>query len=304
VPIFILAGALAGLEALQRPAVDSLIPRLAPRDEMVATSALFSLEGTIAMIAGPALGGVVLAARGVTAAYILDAATFIGSIAILSAMTTTPPPPDAERPSLRRVLEGLRYARSRQELLGTYAVDFVAMVFGMPMALFPAVADDLGGARTLGLLYAAPAVGAFVASALSGWTARVHRHGLAVAVAATVWGVGIVSFGLAPSVAVALVGLVVAGGADMVSGLFRMTLWNQTIPDELRGRLASIELVSYSSGPALGNAEAGLAAAVVGVPAAIVSGGVLCIVAVVAVTAALPGFRAYRAPTASTAAAG
>jgi MFS family permease len=299
--LYVLAAALAGLDALQRPPLDALIPRLVPEDEIAAAGALFSTEMTAVMIVGPALAGVLIAVKGAGAAYLLDAVTFVVSLALLARMRSTPPPEDAERPSIARVVEGLRYARSRQDLMGTYIVDFVAMVFGMPMALFPAVADDLGGPRTLGLLYAAPSVGALVAALASGWIGRVERQGIGIALAASVWGAGIVVFGLSHSLVLALVGLVIAGGADMVSGVFRMTLWNQTIPDRLRGRLASIEMLSYSTGPELGNAEAGLAAAVIGVPAAIVSGGLLCIASVVAATAALPGFRQYRADGKSTA---
>jgi MFS family permease len=293
--LYVFAAALAGLDALQRPALEALIPRLVPADEIAAASAVFSMEMTAVMIAGPALGGVLIAAQGAGAAYALDACTFVVSRVVLARMKTTPPPDDAERPSVARVLEGLRYARSRQDLVGTYVVDIMAMVFGMPMALFPAVADDLGGPRTLGLLYAAPSVGAMVAALASGWIGDVRRQGMGISVAACVWGAGIVVFGLSHALVLALVGLVVAGAADMVSGVFRMTMWNQTIPDRLRGRLASIEMLSYSTGPSLGNAEAGLAAAVVGVPAAIVSGGLLCIASVVATTALLPGFRDYRA---------
>jgi MFS family permease len=193
------------------------------------------------------------------------------------------------------VLQGLRYATSRQELVGTYIVDFVAMVFGMPLALFPAIADRLGGPRLLGLLYAAPAVGALVASLTSRWTPRVHRHGRAVLVAAAAWGVAIVAFGFSDRIPLALAFLAFAGAADGVSGLFRTTIWNQTIPDELRGRLASIEIVSYTSGPLLGHAEAGAAAALGGVRFSVVSGGALCVIGVLACALFLPGFLAYDA---------
>src|SRR5205807_1996925 len=132
--------------------------------------------------------------------------------------------------------EGLRYARSRQELLGTYLIDMVAMFFGMPMALFPAVAAGYGGASALGLLYAAPAVGAFAAVATSGWSSHVHRHGLAIILAAAGWGAAIVGFGLSRTLPLAFLFLALAGAADMVSGILRSTIWNQTIPDALRGR--------------------------------------------------------------------
>jgi MFS family permease len=177
------------------------------------------------------------------------------------------------------VAEGLAYARSRPELLGTYVVDLVAMIFGMPNALFPAIADLFGGPGVLGFLYAAPAFGSFVASATSGWTGRVHRHGLAVLLAAAAWGVAITGFGLAGSLPLALICLVVAGGADAVSGIFRMVIWNRTIPDTLRGRLASIELLSYSTGPMLGDLEAGLVASLVSVRFSVTSGGLLCVAA-------------------------
>jgi MFS family permease len=208
-----------------------------------------------------------------------------------------PPPEDAERPRLAAVFEGFRYARSRQELIGTYVVDFVAMVFGMPLALFPAISDRLGGPSVLGLLYAAPAVGALAASVTSRWAARVHRHGLAVMVAAAVWGLSIVAFGFCSTLWPALVSLAIAGAADGISGIFRMTMWNQTIPDALRGRLASIEMVSYMSGPLLGHVEAGVIAAAFGVPASVISGGVLCVVGVLACGVLLPRFVRYDART-------
>jgi MFS family permease len=210
-------------------------------------------------------------------------------------MRGIPPPHDAPPVSLQSVKEGVRYAFSRRDLLGTYAVDMIAMFFGMPMALFPAIAAEFGGAGVLGLLYTAPAVGSLLATVASGWVSRVHRHGLAIIVAATVWGLGIILFGLATDLWLALVSLVVAGGADMVSGIFRMTMWNLTIPDRLRGRLAGIEQVSYTSGPLLGNVEAGVVAALTSVRTSVVSGGVLCVVGVLLAAVALPAFRLYDA---------
>jgi hypothetical protein len=196
---------------------------------------------------------------------------------------------------MRGVLEGIAYASRRPELLGTYVVDMVAMFFAMPMALFPAVADRMGGAGLLGLLYSAPALGAFIAFATSGWTRHVRRQGLAVILAATGWGIAITGFGLADGPLLALAMLTVSGFADAVSGIFRSAIWNLTIPDALRGRLAAIEMVSYMSGPQLGNIRAGLVADAFGVPAAIVSGGVLCVLGCAACAVALPGFRKYDA---------
>lgn len=169
------------------------------------------------------------------------------------------------------------------------------MFFGMPQALFPAIAESMGGASVLGYLYAAPALGAFVATATSGWTNHVRRHGWAVLAAATVWGVGIIGLGLTSEPWLAILALAVAGGADAISGIFRQAIWNHTVPDPMRGRLASIEMISYSTGPALGNAESGLIAAAVGVPLSVISGGVLCVLGCVVSGLLLPAFRAYDA---------
>jgi MFS family permease len=297
--LFVMSALLATLDGLQRPSLDALTPRLVERDELVAAGALASFRMTIGMIAGPAVGGVLVATAGVPATYAVDTATFAVSLVALRMMRAVPPPPEAEPPSLERILDGLRYAGSRPELMGTYIVDIIAMFFGMPMALFPAVASHLGGAGVLGLLYAAPAVGSLLATVTSGWAARVHRHGAAVCIAAAIWGIGIVGFGLAPNLALALAGLVVAGGADMVSGIFRGTIWNQTIPDHLRGRLAGIEQVSYSTGPLLGNVESGAVASLAGVRVSIVSGGILCVAGVAVAIVALPAFWRYDARAAA-----
>jgi len=293
--LFVIAGAWGALDALQRPSLDAMLPRLVDRNELTAAGALGGLRMTLGMILGPALGGVLIAGFGLPITYGINLATFVVGLGCLWLMRAVPPPSDAERPSIRRVVEGLRYARSRQELLGTYFVDMIAMFFGMPMALFPAIAQNLGGPKVLGLLYAAPAVGSFVFSATSGWTNRVHRHGMGVVVSATSWGLAIIGFGLAPTLEVAFFFLALAGAADMMSGIFRGVIWNQTIPDSLRGRLASIEMLSWSSGPALGNFEAGLVASIFNVRVSIVSGGVLCVVGCVLAAVALPLFRAYDA---------
>ncbi len=293
--LFAIAVIWGGQAAVQRPSLDAMLPRLVDRDELAAAAALNSMRSTLGQILGPALGGVLLAVIGLPLTYMVDVATFVVGLACLWLMRAVPPPVDAERPSLRRVVEGLRYARSRPELMGTYAVDIIAMFFGMPMALFPAIAQGLGGPGVLGMLYAAPAVGSFLFSATSGWTSRVHRHGMGVTVAAIVWGFSIIGFGVAPALWIALVALVAAGAADMISGLFRTTLWNQTIPDGIRGRLAGIEVISYSSGPALGNLESGIVGALAGVRTSVVSGGVLCVVGTAVLCALLPRFWNYRA---------
>jgi MFS family permease len=293
--VYVLAGVQAGLRALQRPSLDAMLPRLVPGPELTAASALVSLGGSLGMVVGPSLGGVLLATIGLPATYGIDLASFAVSLGALALMRPVPPLATAQPPSLRRIAEGVRYARGRPELVGTYVVDLVAMFFGMPSALFPAVAESFGGPAVLGLLYAAPATGALLAAATSGWTSRVSRHGLMVILAAVTWGAAIALFGLMGSLWPALALLAVAGGADAISGIFRMVIWNQTIPDELRGRLASIEMLSYSTGPMLGNVESGLVASLFSVRASIVSGGLLCVVGCVACAALLPAFRDYDA---------
>lgn len=293
--LFAIAVVGGGLDAVQRPSLDAMLPRLVDRDELAAAAALNSVRSTLGQILGPALGGVLLAAIGLPLTYMVDVATFVVGLGCLWLMRAVPPPVNAERPSLRRVVEGLRYARSRPELIGTYTVDIIAMFFGMPMALFPAIAQGLGGPGVLGMLYTAPAVGSFLFSATSGWTSRVHRHGMGLIVAATVWGLSIIGFGFAPGLIAALVFLALAGAADMMSGVFRQVIWNQTIPDALRGRLASIEMLSYTSGPALGNFEAGVVASLTNVRVSVVSGGVLCVIGCVICAVALPALRNYDA---------
>ena len=293
--LFVCAALLAAFYALLRPPLHALVPRVVPREQLKAAMALEWLRGDVGMVAGPAIGGVLIAAFGVTLTYGLDIATFLVSLGFLALMRASPPPEDADRPSLRSIAEGLRYAWQRPVLLGTYVVDINAMFFGMPQALFPAIAVGYGGAEALGLLLAAPAAGSMLVAVFSGWTRRVHRHGRAVALAAIGWGAAIVGFGLAGALWLALACLAVAGAMDAISGLFRSVIWNETIPDRLRGRLAGVEMISYTSGPTLGNFEAGALASVVGVRASVVSGGVMCVVGTGVILAFLPALWRYDA---------
>jgi MFS family permease len=290
--LYFCAALFAAANGLQRPSLDALIPRIVSAELMPATAALRSLSGTIGMICGPALGGLLVTTFGPTINYSIDFVTFAASLAALWAMKAVPPPAGADAPSFRSIITALRYARSRPELLGTYLIDINAMFFGMPMALFPAIAESFGGA-SVGLLYAAPAFGAMCITLTSGWTRHVHKHGAAVAIAASIWGLAIIGFGFAPALWIALLCLATAGAADMVSGLFRMTIWNQTIPDHLRGRLAGIEVVSYTTGPLLGNAESGIVARLFSVRTSIVSGGVLCVAGTALLSLLLPAFIRY-----------
>ncbi|MBY0503611.1 MAG: MFS transporter [Bryobacteraceae bacterium] len=292
-PLWVAAALLAGLNSLHRPAMEALTPQLLPASEMTAVAAWQSLRGNFTHIIGPALAGLLAATYGAQAAFGINALTYLLSLLMIARVTGIPAlTPPEESLTWVSLLEGWRYARTRPDLLGTYLIDLNAMFFGMPNALFPAIAERWGAA-TLGMLYAAPSVGALFAALTSGWARRVHRHGLAITLAATLWGVGIIGFGLAAQLWVALSFLAVAGAADMISGVFRMTIWNQTIPAHLRGRMAGIEMVSYLSGPYLGNAEAGFAAKLFGLQVSVVSGGVLCVLGSGLLALLLPKFIRY-----------
>jgi MFS family permease len=291
--LFVCASLHAGLAALQRPSFESLLQKIVPLELMAAVSALNSVRWNLTTIVGPSLAGIILARFGASTAYGLDLVTFAASLTAVFLIRAVPAPTQLEqRPNLKSVGDGLQYAWRRKDILGTYLIDMNAMFFGMPTALFPALAATFG-AGTVGFFYAAPSVGALAATLSSGWTRRVNRHGLFVAVAAALWGVSMVFFGLAHNLYAALFFLALAGGFDMISAVFRMTMWSQTIPHYLRGRLAGLEMISYTSGPKLGDAEAGLVATLFSVRTSIVSGGILCVVGTAIISALLPEFIRY-----------
>jgi MFS family permease len=291
--IYFIAALNSGLSGFHNPAQRSMIPRVVERDDIPAVSSLNSLKDTLSAVAGPALGGILIAIAGLPFVYFADFLSFGAALITLLLMKPMPPNEESKPVGVKSIVEGLKYARNRQELLGTYVVDFVAVIFGMPMALFPAVAERYGGPAVVGLLYSAPSAGAFLASVFSGWVKNVNRHGAAVVISAILWGFSIIAFGLSTNLWVALVFLALAGGADAVSSIFRNTIWNETIPDHLRGRLAGVEMVSYMSGPLLGNAESGLVAALAGTPFSIISGGILCVLGVSICASRLPKFWSY-----------
>jgi MFS family permease len=297
-PLYALAAATTALTALQRPSLDASVPRIVPRDLLVAAAALLSLSGNASMIVGFAAGGALAAGPGPVTVYAADAVSFAVSFALLGLLRPLPAPgaeSGGRRSGQAGVLAGLRYARGRQELVGSYLADLAAMTFAFPGSLFPFMAAQLRAPWAVGLMFSASSVGAMAASAVSGWAGRVRRHGLAIGVSAAAWGGAIVAFGLAPGLGVALACLVAAGAADMLSGVFRDTLWNQTIPDSLRGRLAGVEVLSYGLGPSAGQLRAGAMAAISTPRVSVCSGGLLCVAAVGVICAALPGFRRYRA---------
>ncbi|MFE0424705.1 MFS transporter [Streptomyces sp. NPDC058953] len=296
-PLYVVAAGVSALAGIQRPAIDALIAKIVPHDQLTAAAALNALRWQAGAIVGPSVAGVVVAYAGHPAAYSVTVLTFAVSVLLCLRLAAAPPAREAEKPSLRGIAEGARYAWSRPVLLGTYAVDLAAMVLSAPMALLPFLADELGAEWSLGLMYAAIGLGSVVLSLTSGWTARVKRHGLLVIFGAAGWGLGVAGAGLVGNVWLVLFCLAFAGAADMLSGLARSTIWNQTIPDALRGRLAGIEVLSYSVGPQLGQVRAGAHAGWTGTRPAIWAGGVACVVFVGALTAALPKLVRYDAST-------
>ncbi|WP_371792439.1 MFS transporter [Streptomyces sp. NBC_01471] len=296
-PLYVVAAGVSALAGLQRPALDSLLARIVPHDQLTAAAALNALRWQTGAIAGPALAGVVVAYAGYPTAYGVTVLGFTVSVAMCTRLSPAPPSHGAERPSLRGIVQGARYAWSRPVLLGTYAIDLAAMFFAYPNTVFPFLADDLHATWALGLMYAAGSVGSVLLSLTSGWTSRVRRHGLFVVFGAAGWGLAITAAGWFANVWLVLLCLVFAGAGDMLSGLGRSTIWNQTIPEELRGRLAGIEVLSYSVGPQLGQVRAGTLAGWTGTRTAIWSGGLACVASVGLLAAVLPKLLTYDADT-------
>ncbi|MFE2842771.1 MFS transporter [Streptomyces scopuliridis] len=296
-PLYVVAAGVSALAGLQRPALDSLMARIVPHDQLTAAAALNALRWQLGAIAGPSLAGLVVAYAGHGTAYGVTILGFAVSVLLCLRLSPAPAAHDAEAPSLRGIVEGARYAWSRPVLLGTYAIDMAAMFFAFPNTIFPFLADDLDAEWSLGLMYAAGSVGSVVLSLTSGWTSRVRRHGLFVVFGAAGWGLAITAAGWFSNIWVVLVCLGLAGAGDMLSGLGRSTIWNQTIPEELRGRLAGIEVLSYSVGPQLGQIRAGATAGWTGTRPAIWGGGLACLASVGLLAAVLPRLVTYDAET-------
>ena len=239
------------------------------------------------------IAGIVASTFGVSVAYAVDVVSFVASVALLTRLRSRGRVSEEGTPGLSAIGEALQYAWTRKDLLGTYAIDTLAMVLAFPTAVFPFVAQKYDAPWALGLLYAAEAIGSTIASLTSGWTSRVNLHGRAIVIAATLYGLAIAGVGIAPSLALTLVFLMLAGMFDMVSGLFRSLVWNQSIPAALRGRMAGVELLSYSIGPQLGSARVSFVAQARGLNASIASGGILCAAGVLALAAALPTLWRY-----------
>jgi MFS family permease len=310
-PLYVVAALMMAIASLQRPAFEAATPRVVPRAQLTAAAAIMSLSTNASVLVGSSLGGVLAASPGPWLVYTLDAVGFAVSFVMLSRLPKLPPTvgdgfgkseEQKEIPNegvLREILTGLRYAVGRRDLLGSYLADLFAMIFAYPNAMLPFLAAQLHAPWSTGLMFAAPSAGAFAVSATSGWMPRVRRHGIAIACAAAGWGLAMALVGLAPDVYVALACLAVAGGADECSAVFRDTMWKQSIPDHLRGRMAGIELLSYAAGPPAGQLRSGAVAAVTSVRFSLTSGGLACVASVAAVVAVLPALRGYTAPQAA-----
>jgi MFS family permease len=289
--VFAVAFVAAGLGAVDQPTRASAIPRLVPKERLPAAIALNQLNFQTASIVGPAVGGVLIATVGLAGAYSVDVVSFVATLTALLAIKPLPPIADAARPGLAAIAEGLRFARRRRAILGSFVIDLNAMVFGMPTSLFPVLALDVFqiGPVGFGWLAAAPAAGSFAGALLSGWVSSVRRIGRAVVIAVVVWGLAITAFGLVTfSFPLAWLCLALAGDADVFSAVFRSTIVQLETPDALRGRVMSIHGLVVTSGPRIGDLEAAAVAAVVGPQVAVVSGGVLCLVGVLVVARLFP----------------
>lgn len=276
--IFVVAVLFAAVDGLQRPSLDALIPRLVPQDQLASVGALRSLRGNVAQIAGPAVGGILIAFGGAKSAFAFDVGTFVVSALLISRLPTIRNSRDRIDAPLQELREALAYVRTRRDIIGTYVVDTAAMVCAFPFALFPFLADEFEAPWALGFLYSSIAVGSLLATLTSGWTSRINRHGRMIVAAAGVWGLAIMSAGLVHNLWWLLACLVVAGMADMVSGLFRTLIWDSTIPDDIRGRMAGLELLSYSVGPQIGQVRSTLTARYTSPQASLVLGGAVCAV--------------------------
>jgi MFS family permease len=272
------------------------VPGLVERRHLSAANAMMQITFQLGVIVGPALSGVLLG-LGLPLVYGIDAGTFVVALAATFLMAPIPPGEHSGLSPWESTKEGLRFLRTRQALQGVYIVDINAMVFGMPRALFPAMAGSVfgGGTITLGFLYAAPGVGAFIGALTTGWVANVKRQGWGVILAVIAWGLAITVFGLVDTLWVALIMLGIAGWADVISAVLRNTILQSTIPDRFRSRMSSIQMAVVQGGPRLGDMESGGVATATSIEFSVVSGGLACVAGAILIGVLMPLFRAHLA---------
>ncbi len=297
-PLYVLTACQSGLFAVDVPARRAVIPRLLPERQIPLATALSQVLFNLSVVIGPLLAGVLIATLGYAWAYGIDAVSFAAALVAVTRLRPVPPVGGGTAASFGSVVDGLRFLRTQPVVLMTFAVDINAMVFGMPRALFPALAMGRfgGGPESVGLLYAAPAFGALAGALFGGWFGRVRRQGLAVLLAVAAWGLAIMAFGFSTSMWLAVLMLAIAGAADMVSAVFRNSILQVATPDAMRGRLNGVFIAVVAGGPRLGDVEAGAVAAAVSPQFSVVSGGVACLVGVVLLAALVPAFARYEAP--------
>jgi MFS family permease len=292
-PIYVVAVLISAIDSLQRPSLESIVPRVVPPAQLPAAGALNSFRGSSARVVGPAIGGFLIAIGGVELAYAFDIATFVVSAAMIFRLNPVPNRRAEHSHPVEELREAFRYVRTRRDILGTYVCDTFAMFFAFPFALFPFIANQYDATWSLGVMYTALSLGEVIASVTSRWSKRVVHHGRFVMFAGVAWGLAVGAAGLVGSIWWVLACLVFAGAADMLSGLFRMLIWNLSIPDDLRGRMAGIELLSYSIGPQLGQVRATVTARLSSVRGSLVIGGVLCVGSVGSMRGVLPELWSY-----------
>ncbi len=299
--LYALGAASSSVTAVTFPVLRSLLPLLLAEHVRPSAFALQSTYVTFGAMAGPAVAGVLIAGFGLTTAYSVDVGTYVIAVIVFAGIAPSPPVSVAGAPALgalASVVHGLRFLRGQSVVMSIFGIDLLAMVFGMPRALFPALAGRLGGGPTLyGFLVSAPAAGAFLASLFSGWTGRVRRQGRAVLVAVAAWGATIALAGLVRVTPLVLVALACAGAADTISAVYRATIAAAVTPDDLRGRVSGVEIAVYAGGPVLGDVEAGVVGGLAGLPFAIVSGGVACVISAGVFAARVRSFATYVRPS-------
>ncbi|HTG46257.1 MAG TPA: MFS transporter [Actinomycetota bacterium] len=297
-PLYVFAFLSAGMYTFNRPALDTWPARLLDPELLPSSNALDAGLGTFIGMIGPVVAGVLLGRFSPAAAYAFDAATFLVVIVAVLRMRPSPPSDEENEVSWSAIKDGVRFLKDKRNLQSVFLADLNAMIFGFPMALLPPVAVKLSPehhAQVLGLLYAAPAAGAFVATMVSGRAKEIRRQGRAILLAIVVWGAAIVVFGLSRTLWLSLAMLAVAGAGDMVSGIFRMSILQVAVEDRYRGRLNGIGMAVWATGPSLGEVESGAVATLTSIPISIVSGGLITICGVALLRWFAPGFWRYDA---------
>ena len=296
--LYVLAALLAAFVSLENVVVAAIVPNLVDRRQLRGALALEYGLGTLTMVVGPAIGGLVISALGLTWAYAIDAISCAAMVVTVLPIAPQPPHEVAPHERLRdSIVEGLRYVRSNEALLGSFAIDLVAMTFGMPRALFAVLSVGVyhAGAAGTGLLYSAMAAGATVGAMTTGWLPHARRLGRVVIWAVVVWGTTIAVAGLAQTLWLAAALFAAAGAADSVSAVCRTTI-NQTVtPERMRGRMSAVYSLVVTGGPRLGDIESGAVAGATSARFSVFSGGVLCVIGVAAVVIAFPALLRYDA---------